>query len=312
MEMATAATSSRATTSAFPLKFFVTAFAFTWLFWGLQLLAVRDVMPALPGLTVIGTLGPLVAAVIVTAQESGRAGVRLMLGRILQWRVVPIWYGVAILGPLVITLAAIALHVALGGQLPSIGALIGALPILLVTAVYMLIFVALGEEVGWRGYALPALQARYSALVASLILGVLWTFWHLPVFLNPNTLYSNLPFFLFLAYLIPFTILITWVFNSTGGSVLLAMIVHAFMNASNAVWRVLPEYLAEPASVAEAAARNVHVHLLITIVLWVAAAAVVIIYGSFDLSRRPRQIVRHTEQRSFRRSAARSEEGSPT
>jgi membrane protease YdiL (CAAX protease family) len=86
-----------------------------------------------------------------------------------------------------------------------------------------------------------------------LILGALWTSWHLPVFFNPDTLYSNLPFVLFLAYLIPFTILITWVFNSTGGSVLMAMIVHAFMNASDAVWKVLPGYLAEPASVAEAA-----------------------------------------------------------
>jgi uncharacterized protein len=218
MEMATAATSTRSATTArsFPLKYFVIAFAFTWFFWGLAALGARDVIPALPGLTVIGTLGPLVAAVILTAQESGRAGVRSLLSRILRWRVAPIWYGVAILGPLVITLAAIALHVALGGQMPSIGALIGALPTLLVTAVYMLIFVALGEEIGWRGYALPALQARYSALLASLILGVLWTFWHLPVFFNPDTLYSNLPFVLFLAYLIPFTILITWLLNSTG------------------------------------------------------------------------------------------------
>jgi len=314
MEMATAATSSRSATTAraFPLKFFVIAFAFTWLFWGMAALGARGVIPTLPGLTVIGTFGPLVAAVIVTAQESGRAGLRSLLSRIVRWRVAPIWYGVTILGPLVLTLAAIALHVALGGQMPSLGALIGSLPILLVTAVYMLIFVALGEEVGWRGYALPALQARYSALLASLILGVLWALWHLPVFFNPDTLYSNLPAVLFLAYLIPFTILITWVFNSTGGSVLMAMIVHAFINASNALWRVLPEYLAEPASAAEATARNVHVHLMLTIVLWVAAAAIVITYGPSDLSRQPRQVVEHTEQRSFRSSVARSEGGSPT
>jgi uncharacterized protein len=280
MELATTATPSHtATTRAPPLKYFVLAFAFTGFFWTLAALGARDVIPALPGFTVIGTLGPLVAAVIVTAQESGRAGLRSLLGRVVRWRVAPIWYGVAILGPLVLTLAAIALHVAMGGQRPSIGVLIGSLPVLLVTAVYMLIFVALGEEVGWRGYALPVLQARYGALLASLILGALWTFWHLPVFFNPDTLYSNLPFVLFLAYLIPFTILITWVFNSTGGSVLMAMIVHAFMNASDAMWKVLPGYLAEPASVAEAAARNVHVHLMLTIVLWVAAVVVVLVYG---------------------------------
>ena len=288
---ATATPSHTATMRAFPLKYFVLAFAFRGFFWTLAALGARHVIPALPGLTVIGTLGPLVAAVVITAQESGRAGLRSLLGRVVRWRVAPIWYGVASLGPLVLTLAAIARHVAVGGQRPSIGVLIGALPIVLVTAVYMLIFVAFGEEVGWRGYALPVLQARYGALLASLILGALWTFWHLPIFFNPDTLYSNLPFGLFLAYLIPFMILITWVYNSTGGSVLMAMIVHAFMNASDAVWKVLPGYLAEPASVAEAAARNVHVHLIVTIVMWVAAVVVVLVYGSHNLSRRPRHVL---------------------
>jgi membrane protease YdiL (CAAX protease family) len=158
-EMATtAATPSRTTTTmrAFPLKYFVLAFAFTWLFWTLAALGARDVIPTLPGLTVIGTFGPLVAAVIVTAQESGRAGLRSLLSRVVRWRVAPIWYGVALLGPLVITLAAMVLEVvALGGQPPSLGLLIGELPstllTLLVNAVYMLIFVTLGEEVGWRG-----------------------------------------------------------------------------------------------------------------------------------------------------------------
>ena len=237
----------------------------------------------------LGTFGPLVAAVVVTAQESGRAGLRTLLGRIVRWRVAPIWYGVVILGPLLVQFGAIVLHVMLGGQMPNFGALIGALPVLLVTAVYMLIFVALGEEVGWRGYALPALQARYSALLSSLILGVLWASWHLPLFFNPDTLYGNLPFVLFLAYLVPFTILITWVFNSTGGSVLLVMLLHAFMNASSVVWRVLPEYVAEPASAAEALSRNAHVHLMMTILLWSLAVVVVLVFGSRDLSRRPRQ-----------------------
>jgi len=155
-----------------------------------------------------------VAAVVVTAQEGGRARIRSLLRRIVRWRVAPVWYGVTLLGPLALTLGSMALHVALGGQPPSLGALIGALPMVLIMCVYMMIFVALGEEVGWRGYALPALQARYSALLSSVILGMMWAFWHLPLFLNPDTFYSNLPFVLWLAYLIPFTILITWVFNS--------------------------------------------------------------------------------------------------
>jgi membrane protease YdiL (CAAX protease family) len=160
-------------------------------------------------------------------------------------------------------------------------------------SVYMLIFVALGEEVGWRGYALPALQARHGALLASVILGVVWALWHVPQFFNPAALYYDLPFVLFLAYLIPFSVLITWVFNSTGGSLLMAMLVHAVMNASTQLWKVLPEYSGGPdaMSAAEAAAATVHANLMLTAVLWVAAFVVVLVYGVRNLSRKPRQVL---------------------
>jgi uncharacterized protein len=291
--MATTTITPSHTTKTFPLKYFVLAFAFTWLFWGLGVLGERGFIPTLPGFTVIGTFGPMVAAVILTAQEGGRAEVRSLLGRIVRWRVAPVWYGVAILGPLALTLAAIALHVALGGRTPGLGALIGALPTVIFVSVYMLIFVALGEEVGWRGYALPALQARHGAFIASVMLGAMWALWHVPQFFNPATLYSDLPFVLFLAYLISFSVLITWVFNSTGGSLLMAMLVHAVMNASSQMWKVLPEYAGGPdaMSAADAAAATVHANLMLTIVLWVAAVAVVLVYGVRNLSRKPRQVL---------------------
>ena len=289
----TTATPSHATTRAFPLRYFVLAFAFTWFFWGLGVLGERGFIPTLSGFTVIGTFGPMVAAVILTAREGGRAEVRSLLGRIVRWQVAPVWYGVAILGPFVLTLAAIALHVALGGQTPGLGALIGALPTVVFVSVYMLIFVALGEEVGWRGYALPALQARHGAFVASVMLGAMWALWHMPQFFNPATLYSDLPFVLFLAYLIPFSVLITWVFNSTGGSLLMAMLVHAVMNASTQLWKVLPEYSGGPGSMsaADAAVATVHANLMLTVVLWVAAVSVVLVYGARNLSRKPRQVL---------------------
>jgi uncharacterized protein len=293
----TIATTAAPTTTAraFPVKYFVIAFAFTWFFWWLAALGAREVIPALPGLMVIGTFGPLVAAVILTAQESGRTGLRSLLSRILQWRVAPIWYAVALLGPLVITLAAMVLEVALlGSQPPSLELLIGELPstllTILVNAVYMLIFVTLGEEVGWRGYALPALQARYSALLASLILGVLWALWHLPVFFNPDTSYSNLPFFLFLPFIVLVAVIMTWVFNSTGGSVLMAMFFHAVINSADELWKVLPEYSVRPPTAAEAAA-SAHLYLMLTIVLGVAAIVLVLVYGPHNLSRHPRQVL---------------------
>ena len=291
--MQTTAAPSRtmsATTGTFPLRFFALAFAFTWFFWGLGVLGERGVLPALPGFTVIGTFGPLVAAVVLTAHEDGRDGLRSLLGRVVRWRVSPAWYGVAVLGPVAITVAAISLHVALGGRTPDPASLAGSLPTLVLVSLYMLVFVALGEEVGWRGYALPALQARHGALASSGILGVVWAVWHLPQFFNPATLYGDLPFVLFLAYLVPFAVLITWVFNSTGGSVLIVMLVHAVMNASTQMWKALPEYSGGPPGPAEAAAATVHVNLMFTIVLWVAAAAAVFVYGARDLSRRSRQV----------------------
>jgi membrane protease YdiL (CAAX protease family) len=295
--MATTATTSAPTTTAraFPVTYFVLAFAFTWALWVPAALEARGLISPLPvPATFLGAFGPLVAAVVVTALESGRAGLRSLLDRIVRWRVAPVWYGVAILGPIALMLAAIALHVVLGGQPPSLGLLIGALPTLLIYIVYMMLTVALGEEVGWRGYALPALQARYSALLASLILGLMWALWHLPVFFNPDTFYSNLPFGLWLAYLVPFAVLITWVFNSAGGSVLMAMFFHAVLNASGELWKTIPEYSVKPSTAAEAVAVNVHTNLMGVIILWVSAIVVVLVYGSRNLSRRPKQVLAAT------------------
>ena len=291
--MATTATTSAPTTTAraFPLMYFVLALALTWVLWWPAALEARGLIslpiPAQP----LGAFGPLVAAVIVTAQESGRAGLRSLLGRILQWRVAPIWYGVALLGPILLYLAALALAVLLGGQPPSLGALIGVVPILVILTLYMVFFVALGEEVGWRGYALPALQARYGALVASVILGAMWALWHLPLFFNPDLHYSDLPFVLQLAFQIPAAILFTWVFNSTGGSVLIAILMHAVLNASTRLWSAMPEYAVEPPTAAEAAAQTVHINVMVTIVVWVAAIVVVLVYGPRNLSRHPRQVL---------------------
>lgn len=287
----TTATPYRAPTIGFPLKFFVLAFAFTWFFWGLAVVGARGMIPTLPGFVVIGTFGPMVAAIVLSAQESGRAGVRSLLGRVVRWRVSPVWYVVALLGPILLYLAAMALNIVLGGQPPDLATLIGALPIVILISVYMLIFVALGEEVGWRGYALPALQARYGALLASVILGVVWALWHLPQFFNPDTIYSNMPFILQLALQVPLAILITWVYNSTRGSVLVVMLLHAVFNAGGQLWKTIPEYSVRPPSAAEAAAQTIHINLMLTIVLWAAALVVVTVYGARDLSRKPRQVL---------------------
>ena len=293
----TTATPSRVATSttkrAFPLRYFVVVFAFTWSFWWLAVLEARGLISPLPvPAQALGVFGPLAAAVVLTAREGGRAGLRSLLGRIARWRVAPVWYGVVLLGPVLLYLASMALEVILGGRPPGPGALIGALPMVLVYAAYMVVFVAIGEEVGWRGYALPALQARYGALVSSVILGTMWALWHLPLFFNPDLFYSNLPFVLQLALQVLLAILFTWVVNSTGGSVLLAILLHATINASGQLWKVMPEYSVEPASAAEAATATTHMNLLVAIVVGAAALVVVLVYGPRNLSRHPREVLR--------------------
>jgi membrane protease YdiL (CAAX protease family) len=291
----TTATPSRTTpttTSAFPLKYFVIAFAFTWALWWLAALEARGLISSLPvPAQGLGVLGPLVAAVVLTAREGGGAGLRSLLGRVVRWRVAPVWYGVVLLGPVLLYLATLALEVLLGGQPPSPAALFGALPTVLIYAALMVIFVGISEEVGWRGYALPALQARHGALLASVVLGTMWALWHLPLFFNPDMFYSNMPFIVQLALQVPLAILFTWVFNSTGGSVLLAILLHSMINASGQLWKVMPEYSVEPASAAKAAAATTHMNLMFVIVVGVAALVVVLVYGPRNLSRRPREVL---------------------
>jgi uncharacterized protein len=290
MEATTATPSRTATRSAFPLKFVLVAFAFTWIFWWLAVLEARGMISSLPVPALfLGAFGPMVAAVAITAQEGGRAGLRSLLSRVVRWRVAPIWYGVALLGPIALQLLAMGPHVILGGQPPDILAMVGMLPTVLVTSVYMLIQVGIGEEIGWRGYALPKLQTGYSALASSLILGVIWTLWHLPVFFNPATSYSKTPFWVFLVFLLPVSILITWVFNGTGGSVLIIMLLHAMLNASSGpLWRAIPEYSTLEST---STALITYIYLVQAAVLWVAAIAVVLAYGVSNLSRKPRQVL---------------------
>ena len=160
----------------YPLvSFFVLACALSW--WGWPLYAL-DLAP-----TPIAP-GPFVAAFIVLAITRGKTGVVELLRRMVRWRVGLRWYAAALGLPIVVTLTAVALNVfVLGAQPTSSAAELGGWSSLIPTFFILLLIPGLGgawEEPGFRGYALPRLQVGRSALLASLILGVLWAFWHLP------------------------------------------------------------------------------------------------------------------------------------
>src|SRR5215207_6273062 len=172
---------------------------------------------------------PLLAALIVIPLTQGWAGLRELGSRMIRWRVRWYWYVVAIGLPLAVLLLTAALNVALGASAPSLASYGSVSTILLVFVVRLLNpgDGALGEEPGWRGFALPGLQGSLSPLVSTLILGVLVTGWHVPLlFLEEGGLQPSI----LVGYLlgtVAVTFWYSWLFNHTGGSVLITLVSHA-------------------------------------------------------------------------------------
>jgi membrane protease YdiL (CAAX protease family) len=171
-------------------------------------------------------------------------GVRTLLQTLIVWRVSPIWYVVALALPVGISLAGMALLPLFGQALPPwprtepIGAL---LPLLATTFVATLLYGGpLGEEVGWRGFALPRLQARFSPLVASLLLSVIWGLWHVPLHLHGayhGIFPDGLPGILLrIITTVPTTILFTWFSNRTKGNLWLLVLLHTAVNNTAGFW----------------------------------------------------------------------------
>jgi uncharacterized protein len=223
------------------VAFFVMAYAFSWLVWapwvlggdGAGLVPINISKTASGYLNATAILaGPTLAAFIMTATTEGREGVRRLLGRYVLWRVGLRWYMFALIGvPLIMLLGTMVYSM----ELPNLGALGGPSYLLSYLLSFALVTVLGGpllEEGGWRGFALPRMERLHGPLLASLILGILWALWHLPEFLVPSWTAamgggSIVVIILFTITAVTFTIVITWVFNNTRASLLLAILVHA-------------------------------------------------------------------------------------
>lgn len=155
------------------LAFFALAFAWSWACWLLSLVAKAQSAFLTGALFLLGGFGPGIAAVVMVGYSGGRAELRAWLVRCLRWRVGWIWIALAFFLPLAVTTLGAAAHIALGGTIPRSPACgHGAMA----AANFFLVFLVggpLGEEFGWRGYAMPAMHERYGWRVASLVLGVL-------------------------------------------------------------------------------------------------------------------------------------------
>jgi uncharacterized protein len=265
------------------IAFFLLAFALSWIFW-LPLVFLRDTIPATQGLVllILGSSVPSLLAIVLTAIVLGRESLRKLLGRLLIWRVDPRWYLVVVLGPAALAGGMVVFNAFVGGPALSFSTSL-LLGVVIPLAFSIFPGSALGEEIGWRGYALPRLQAGRSALSASLILGVIWAFYHLPLSFTGQAFRSPRILVPFVISTIALSVILTWVYNTTGGSLLLVVLLHATAN--------LPlTLLLEPLGGRAMLPFSLFVGLMV-----VAAIVVVVVAGHAHLSRKHRKQEEHAQ-----------------
>jgi membrane protease YdiL (CAAX protease family) len=207
--------------------FCVLTYAFTW---SLFLAAKPMASGSRTALILVGALGPSLVAVLLTARSDGRSGVRALLGRLLRWRVKIRWYAFALGYMAVVKLAVAVVYRMTHGHWPRFGEHSVATIVVLIVVVGI-IGGPLGEEVGWRGYALPRLTQRFGLAPASLLLGVVWSLWHLPLFvLSVGGDQFEQSFPTYLLQVTALSVAMAWLMGNTGGSLLLAVLFHSAIN----------------------------------------------------------------------------------
>ena len=226
--------------SRFPLvAFFVMAFLFSWI--AVTPLILNRSLPVEPFQMLGAFVGPTLSAIIVIAVLEGRNGLSSFFKRYIQWRAGLVWWLFVLFGILIAlnTFAALLLGVSIWTEFfKNIGLI---LPTYLVTLLVGVILGPLWEEPGWRGFALPRLQSQFGPNVGTLIIGVLWSFWHLPGYLGGWMTAGIIPLVL---SGVAFSIIATWVYNNTRGSILLMILLHSSSNAAISIGgQVLPPNL---------------------------------------------------------------------
>jgi membrane protease YdiL (CAAX protease family) len=222
------------------LLFFAIAIGFTWLFWVPQALATQGIIaPSWFTNLKIAAWGPLVAAFLMTFINEGGKGVLNLLKRAVDLRFNKLWLiPVFLLLPVIIG-GSLLIAIISGEPSPEIFWLDEPLSLAIVFFGILILGGPLQEEFGWRGYALPRLQLRFNALVSGLIMGAIWFIWHLPLFFISGEAYYQSPMLAVLPAMVLLTILFTWIFNNTGGSIFAALIFHTTYNWSHTIFPAL-------------------------------------------------------------------------
>jgi len=233
------ATITKLRTSAF--TYFAFALGWSWLFWAASVRWDVREAPSQSLLFLIGGAGPFVAAVTLThlrdaAKTRRDFWIRAFDPRRLRW---PWWLASLFLHPAIVGLA-FAVDALLGGALPVLEPSARSVPALLSLLFCVFWFGPFPEELGWRGFALDRLQGRMTALSASLTLGSVWALWHVPLFFVPGSYQASLDLgsprsAIFLASMVPLSVLMTWVYNNTDRSTLSAVLIHYSGNLCGAL-----------------------------------------------------------------------------
>ncbi|TMC65965.1 MAG: CPBP family intramembrane metalloprotease [Chloroflexota bacterium] len=183
-----------------------------------------------PLLIVLGTFGPFFAAVGMVARTSGFRGLGAFLGQAFRWRVGIQWYAAAFLAPFLIRIVVLYVHILKGGTVPDLSDATRWLAVPTTFFLVLLIGGPTGEEFGWRGFLLQRVQPVFGLLGASIVIGVISTLWHLPLFWIPATAQSHLPFAIFAARTVALSVISTWLYNGTRRSLLFVLLFHASLN----------------------------------------------------------------------------------
>ena len=180
------------------------------------------------GLNYFAKFGPSLAGLIMTYLLLGKDGAVDLLRGLLNFRAQPKWYLIALLLPTAAWLSVIGFLIVQGEEVGAFE-IAGLIMVPVLIAKHMFIGGGLGEELGWRGFMLPRLQDKHSALGSSIILGIVWGLWHLPAVIDDGV--ASL--ILFTIYTTVLAIIYTWVFNGSKGNLLIVTLMHGAMNGTN-------------------------------------------------------------------------------
>ena len=224
--------------------FFILALGWSWLFW-IPLIFLKLVFNAMPGIILysIGGLGPALSAIYLVRTTQGKDERREFWQRIIDYKRVPWqWFLASLFIPLLIALLTVLVAPFITTEYSNWQPMWLVLQNPLIFVFFLvstLLFGPLPEEIGWRGYGLESLQTKYSAVQSSLIVGLFWVLWHIPLFLTKDSAFAatyplfSLSFWLWGISLLSISVIITWIFNHTRTSTLTAILFHFSMSATS-------------------------------------------------------------------------------